>query len=269
MKKEKDTKDAPRFMRHYVHNYILDPYHELTVNVIGCGGTGSQVMTALGRMNYALKKLGHPGLHVTAFDADIVTAANCGRQLFSEQEIGSNKASALVTKLNFFFGTKWESVSEHYKEGSPMANITVSCVDTAKARLEICDSFMHPTNTTDEHATYYWLDMGNLADRGQVVLGTAPLRNVVQPKKRNDCVSTLPDVTKVFDLRNVKEKDQGPSCSLAEALSRQDLFVNSAIANAGMALLWKMFSVGYLDMQGAFLNLSTMQMNPIRITGTK
>ena len=98
MKKQQEQQDAPRFMRHYVHNYILNPYHELTVNVIGCGGTGSQVLTALGRMNYALKKLGHLGLHVTAYDGDIVTAANCGRQLFSEQEIGCNKAEALITK---------------------------------------------------------------------------------------------------------------------------------------------------------------------------
>lgn len=269
MKKQQEQQDAPRFMRHYVHNYILNPYHELTVNVIGCGGTGSQVLTALGRMNYALKKLGHLGLHVTAYDGDIVTAANCGRQLFSEQEIGCNKAEALITKLNFFFGTKWESVSDFYKKNEPHANITISCVDTAKARLEIRDCFNYVTHTSDEHHAYYWLDMGNLADRGQVVLGTAPNQSVNQPKKRKDCVASLPDVTELFDLTAIKEKDQGPSCSLAEALSRQDLFVNSAIANAGMAILWKMFSVGYLDMQGAFMNLSTMQMNPIRITNRK
>ena len=265
MMKKKDTKDAPRFMRHYVHNYILDPYHQLTVNVIGCGGTGSQVLTALGRMSYALKKLGHPGLHVTAFDADIVTAANCGRQLFSEQEIGLNKAEALITKLNFFFGTKWESIGEYYKEGSQLANITISCVDTVAARLEIRDSLEHPSNSLDEQATYYWLDLGNLADRGQVVLGTTPKRSIGQPKGRKDCVAKLPDVTEIFDLRKIKEKDQGPSCSLAEALTKQDLFINSAIANTGMAILWKMFSVGYLDMHGAFLNLTTMQTNPIRI----
>lgn len=267
MKKKKQ--DAPRFMKHYVHNYILDPYHELTVNVIGCGGTGSQVLTALGRMSYALRKLGHPGLFVTAYDGDIVTDANCGRQLFSEQEIGCNKAEVLISKLNFFFGTKWDSVSDFYKEDSPRANITISCVDTAKARLLIRSNLELKTNSygEDEGHPYYWLDMGNLADRGQVVLGT--VSSIQQPKKRNDCVSVLPDVTKLFDLKAVKEKDQGPSCSLAEALSKQDLFINSTIANAGMAILWKMFSVGCLDMQGAFLNLTTMQMNPIRISKGK
>ena len=99
------------------------------------------------------------------------------------------------------------------------------------------------------------------------MLGTTPKRSIGQPKGRKDCVAKLPDVTEIFDLRKIKEKDQGPSCSLAEALTKQDLFINSAIANTGMAILWKMFSVGYLDMHGAFLNLTTMQTNPIRITG--
>lgn len=267
--KKKEQQDVPRFKRHYVHNYLLDPYHELSVNVIGCGGTGSQVLTALGRMSYALKKLGHPGMIVTAYDGDIVTAANCGRQLFSEQEIGSNKAEALISKLNFFFGTKWDSVSEEYKLDSNPANITITCVDTAKARLTVRHNLEDKGRIYNDDIcrAYYWLDMGNLADRGQVVLGTTPKREVVQPKKRNDCVATLPDVTELFDLKAIKEKDQGPSCSLAEALSKQDLFINSSIANAGMALLWKMFTVGYLETQGVFLNLTTMQMNPIKITG--
>lgn len=266
MKKD-EKQDVPRFKKHYVHNYLLNPYHELTVNVIGCGGTGSQVLTALGRMSYALKKLGHPGLFVTAYDGDIVSAANCGRQLFSEQEIGCNKAEALVSKLNFFFGTKWESVSDFYKEDSDHANITISCVDTAKARLLIRKGFNGASNNycNDECRPYYWLDMGNLADRGQVVLGTIAKRKIEQPKKGKDCVDMLPDVTELFDLKAIKEKDQGPSCSLAEALTKQDLFINSTIANLGMALLWKMFSLGVLDMHGAFLNLTTMKVNPIMI----
>ena len=39
-------------------------------------------------MNVALQVLGHPGLHVTVFDPDIITEANIGRQLFSETEQG-------------------------------------------------------------------------------------------------------------------------------------------------------------------------------------
>ena len=60
-------------------------------------------------MSVALQALGHPGLHLTAFDPDTVTEANIGRQLFSETELGLNKATALVTRVNRFFGYAWEA----------------------------------------------------------------------------------------------------------------------------------------------------------------
>ena len=49
---------------HYTDNYLLKPYHPVTVFIIGAGGTGSQVVTNLARMNAALQASGHPGLHV-------------------------------------------------------------------------------------------------------------------------------------------------------------------------------------------------------------
>ena len=79
---------------HYTDSYLLKPYHPVTIHVAGAGGTGSQVITNLARMNVALQALGHPGLHVTVFDPDIITEANIGRQLFSETELGQGKATA-------------------------------------------------------------------------------------------------------------------------------------------------------------------------------
>lgn len=88
---------------HYTDRYLLNPYHPVTIFVIGAGGTGSQVATGLARISVALQALGHPGLHVTVFDPDTVTEANIGRQLFSGSELGLNKAAALVTRINRFF----------------------------------------------------------------------------------------------------------------------------------------------------------------------
>lgn len=246
-------------MKHYVDNYILNPTHQLTVNVIGCGGTGSQVLTSLGRMNYALKQLGHPGFHVTAFDDDIVTHANCGRQLFSPVEIGRYKAEVLVTKLNMFFGTQWESKCEMYDKGSKVANITISCTDTIASRLVIKDN-VKDSKGYDRQRQIYWLDFGNMKDRGQVILGT--FKPVKQPKGG---VGSLKCVTDIFDFSTLKDSNSGPSCSLAEALNKQDLFINSTLANIGMALLWKMFTKGVIDYHGAFLNLETMRVNPLKI----
>ena len=249
-------------MKHYVDNYIINPAHQLTVILVGCGGTGSQVLTSLGRMDYALQQLGHPGLHVTAYDPDIVTHANCGRQLFAENEVGFNKAELLVTKINMFFGTQWESRPESY--GKETANIVISCVDTAKARLQIAKELIGSKSFNDTKRLYYWLDFGNNATTGQVVLGTAG-KQIPQPKNKQGCVKILKSVTDLFDLSKVDDADSGPSCSLAEALNKQDLFVNSTLANIGMALMWKMFKYGVIDMHGAFLNLDTMKVNPIKL----
>ena len=32
---------------HYIDNYLINPQHPVTVNLIGAGGTGSQVLTGL------------------------------------------------------------------------------------------------------------------------------------------------------------------------------------------------------------------------------
>lgn len=109
----------------------------------------------------------------------------------------------------------------------------------------------------------YWVDFGNSVDSGQVVLGTPHC--IEQPKGKRGCVDLLRDITEMVDLTKVNEKNSGPSCSLAEALRKQDLFVNSTLANIGMALMWKMFTKGVLDIQGAFMNLETMKVNPIKI----
>lgn len=47
---------------HYIHNYLLNPQHPVTVNLIGAGGTGSQVLTNLARLDVTLRALNHPGL---------------------------------------------------------------------------------------------------------------------------------------------------------------------------------------------------------------
>ena len=95
---------------HYIDNYLIDPQHPVTVNLIGAGGTGSQVLTCLARLDVTLRALGHPGLSVTLYDPDIVSGTNIGRQLFSDSDIGLNKAKCLITRVNNFFGNDWRAV---------------------------------------------------------------------------------------------------------------------------------------------------------------
>ncbi|MEG1544002.1 MAG: PRTRC system ThiF family protein [Tannerellaceae bacterium] len=248
---------------HFTDKYILNPTHPITVNLIGVGGTGSQVLGALARINHALVALGHSGLHVTAYDPDEVSLANIGRQQFSVVDHGLNKAVVLVTRINRFFGSDWQAVPALYSQGRP-ANIMISCVDSVKSRLAIANAIRNGSNSIDHKQKMYWMDFGNGANHGQVVLGT--LGRIEQPKsEKYETVSEMKVITELFDLSQVNEEESGPSCSLAEALRKQDLFINSTLAQLGCALLWKLLSAGSIDYQGMYLNLDTMKVNPIKL----
>jgi hypothetical protein len=71
--------------------------------IIGCGGVGSFLAPALcmlvGKEN------------VTLIDGDTLEAKNLNRQLFTESEIGSNKAEALARKYGCAFVDNWYSES--------------------------------------------------------------------------------------------------------------------------------------------------------------
>ena len=47
---------------HYTDSYLMNPQHPVTVNIIGAGGTGSQVLTGMARLDVTLRALGHPGV---------------------------------------------------------------------------------------------------------------------------------------------------------------------------------------------------------------
>jgi PRTRC genetic system ThiF family protein len=221
------------------------------------------MLSSLARLHSTLVALDHPGLHVRAWDPDIVTDANLGRQLFSPADRGQHKATVLITRINRYFGLNWEAYPRQY-HGQKTANILITCVDTAAARVTIAESLKEKAIGAEVNRQMYWLDLGNLQKSGQVILGTIPA--VLQPKSEHTVRSSLPHVVKFFPgLKKMKDKDQGPSCSLAEAIKKQDLYINSTIAQFGSALLWKLFREGFIRHHGCFINLDTLQVNPIPI----
>jgi PRTRC genetic system ThiF family protein len=259
---------------HIVEKELLQPYNPVTVNLIGAGGTGSQLLTALARMNHALIALNHPGLIVKVFDDDKVEPANLARQLFTTAELGLFKSVALINRINRFFGTNWKAETERYgkttykQSEDAWATITLSCVDTVSARFEIGESLKIQAKNLGNcrNKPLYWMDFGNSRDTGQVVLST--VATIKQPaSKKFRTVEKLPLVTEEFKdlLIHSETSDNTPSCSLADALAKQDLFINSSLANLGASLLWQIFREGMLLNRGFFLNLKDFRTQPIKV----
>jgi PRTRC genetic system ThiF family protein len=255
---------------HFTDKYILQPTNPVTVNLIGAGGTGGQMLTALARINHALKALGHPTLQVKVFDDDVVTTANLGRQLFAQSELGLNKGVALINRINRFFGTNWKAVPMRYamqgvKEKDVQANITLSCVDTIQSRFDIATVLRNLDLKNHRDRPTYWMDFGNSYNTGQVILST--VRDVEQPaSKKFRTVAKLRFITDEFKGLLMQQDDKSePSCSLAEALDKQDLFINSAIANCGASLLWRLFRKGMTENRGFFLNLDAFRTEPLKV----
>ncbi len=243
-------------MKHHFPDDILNKNGQVGILLVGAGGTGSQLLSGLARMHFALGALDNPGFDVIVCDPDTISAANVGRQLFSPADIGRNKAECLVTRVNRFFGLDWGSSAKRAENVKGAAvDILITAVDSAKARKAVSGNFREAT---------YWLDTGNTSHTGQVVLGT--IVDIPQPVQAGT-VQHLPTVLDLYpDMeRQDTSAKQGPSCSVAQALERQDLFINQMVATCALQLLWSAFRKGYLTEHGVFVNLNPVSVRPLPV----
>jgi PRTRC genetic system ThiF family protein len=211
-------------------------------------------------LHQALLAGGHLyGIRLFLIDGDRIADTNCVRQPFSRSEIGLYKAVVLVNRLNLFWGLEWEAVPHFVRYGRdlPDSDFLISCVDTRAARAAIARIV-----SLKSRRFHYWLDTGNLADRGQFVLGQ-PLR-----RGRRDRSTRLPCVHELFPAITREEADKNdwlPACSAAEALDRQEPYINSTIANHTLALLARLFRYGRIGYHGGFVNLASGQVTPLSL----
>ena len=260
---------------HILPSYFSNPLHPISITIVGCGGTGSLLLARLARMDSALNAMGMPGIVVTAHDGDIVEQQNVGRQNFFQNDLGQNKAQNLISKINNTFGVQWKAIPYMLAVAPSPSNILITCVDNVNTRKIISNCYNNNTyserNTTlylrEENKPYYWIDTGNGKDFGQVVLST--YGNLEQPKIEGyNTVGRLEDVFQLFgEMENMEsEETQGMgSCSMAESLNKQDLFVNDSIAVSAVNLLWKILRQQSLVSQGVILNTTTQEQMPLKI----
>lgn len=250
---------------HTVPSYFVQPDHPITIFLVGCGGTGSLLLVRLAKIHKALVGLGYLGLQVTVFDPDKVSASNIGRQNFFDADVGKDKARVLVERVNRAFGTAWEAVCNYFPNGSTQTNIIISCVDSVASRRKIYEVIKEKGCLKAEYMTdlCYWMDIGNSKSSGQVILGT--LTYLDQPKDLDTAIGKLPHVFDLYPNMEKHEKPDQPSCSMAEALLKQDLFINEAVSLEAGKIIWNMLRKYRLDIVGAYVNLDTCQVTGIPV----
>lgn len=232
----------------------------VAIDIIGAGGNGSEFLDGIARMHLALTAIGHPGFHVRLWDDDTVSQTNVLRQRFLPGEVGQNKASVLINKYNLYFGLAWQAIPARFdpgcREHKVDCDLLVTCVDKAQVRVDI-----HRAYKGSWSRQFYWLDMGNDSNSGQVVLGH------LGKSKGKDLVS-LPTVLDLYpemaEQASAMDSD-GPSCSAEEALTKQEFPVNRQVATVAYTLVWNMLRHGKLDYHGAFINTLQGVTSPLRI----
>lgn len=226
------------------------------VALIGAGGTGSQLADALASMDATLRRLGHDGLQVTVFDGDAVSASNVGRSRFCAPDVGQPKSTLLVYRLNLFYGVTYKAVTRHFQKSDLCAyryDLIVTCTDKAKFRVDLATWGRGVENVL-------WLDTGNRAVDGQVVLG-----HLGQGGENR-----LPNIVDLYREEltadaGTRADDEQPSCSTAEAVARQEWSVNRTSALVAADLLWALFRQGRITHHGAHFRVSPMQVTPLPI----
>ena len=230
-------------MKHATSKELRSDY-PVPVDLVGCGGTGSLMLNHLLNLHLALRSRNRPGLCVRVFDPDTVSAANIGRQRFYAGDRGRNKAVVSVNRINLAYNVEFEAYPEQYRHLMSAA-VVISCVDSRRSRRDII-------RCCCERPAYH-LDCGNGADFGQVAIGNG--KEIAWPQQR---------FLELFDPRLDSEAD-GPSCSLAEALEKQNLYVNVFAAALAAQLLESLFLEGGLDYAGAVFNLKSFKTVPLPI----
>lgn len=219
-----------------MHHVTFDPRKTVLVSLIGVGGTGSMLLTHLVRLNQAVRALGGAGLHVQAYDPDDVSDHNLTRQNFAPADVGRNKAVVLVERCNLYAGLNWRAYPRTYEpsDHNKSVHLVISCVDSGSARHEIYESFAHQPPP-------YWLDCGNEARSGQVILG------------RFD--RTLPHILELDPTGMKGDEASGPSCSALEALTRQHLMINPNVALQAAGMLSDLLLLGCIETSAVYLRL--------------
>ena len=217
--------------------------------------------SALSRPGRREHGVGYYGIDAAMMDADVVSETNCVRQPFSISDIGLNKATVLINRINLFWGTQWKALPIYLDKRARIndlhPDIVIGCVDSRAARAAIEEALKGSLNRTS-----YWLDLGNNAASGQYILGQ-PLndRNHRKAERLRTVSELYPEIS---DVR--KAEDPLPSCSRpSKRWTGRSRSSTRHLPMSALAMLSRLFRHGRLKHHGAFFNAVTGHMSALPI----
>lgn len=156
-------------------NDVLAKCKNWHIVVVGCGGTGSNLVPHLSQLAYSLKG---ETITIDLVDEDLVEKDNVGRQFFASPDVGQNKARVLHLRYQKAWGVKLGYCPHYIREeaflerlltppeehsGAPAMPILVGCVDNHFSRRIMNNVFQKAENLI-------YLDAGNSEFAGQAVV---------------------------------------------------------------------------------------------------
>ncbi|MBV9894280.1 MAG: ThiF family adenylyltransferase [Chloroflexi bacterium] len=152
---------------------------QVTIVLVGCGGTGGFVAESLCRLMVGVRRAS-----LFLVDPDRVEQRNVARQAFDRSDVGRFKAEVLAERLSHRFGREIGYSVLPYDQRihaeafgqSTRLGLVIGAVDNAGARSAIARTLEQRTGDTrwaEGPSPILWLDSGNGRDSGQVLLGNA------------------------------------------------------------------------------------------------
>lgn len=238
---------------------ILQKFKNWHIVMVGCGGTGSNLVPHLAQLVYSLKS---EKISVVLADQDVVEPDNIGRQLFIEPEVGENKAGVLQLRYHTAWGVNI-SYHPHYiteeevlirlltppeevHKKRPVMPILLGCVDNHFSRRVFDRAFRQSENLI-------YLDAGNSEFAGQVVMGfRCKGETILKP-----AADHFPDI-----LTEQDEIQVGGTCSRNVVKEPQSLVANLWAAITMLSFLNNIIGLKEMPVSMATFNARNIIVRP-------
>ena len=253
------------------YRVVLPAVEELTVMLVGVGGTGSALAPALARLAYQLRGKGVT-VKMLFVDPDVVEFRNVLRQNFTEHEVGCFKSDALSFRLNAALGLDITAIpaplsAAHFdtwtagRDRRAGANLLISAVDNHIARAEMA-SVVQSGN-----GRWYCLDMGNERHSGQVLLGNVTNSGDIQFDRLGLCTGLpSPYIQEPMLLEPPPANVSPLSCAELTQRQEQSPVVNQMVAAIAADYAYQFLVRRELVQMATYFSLAPLTAISVRLT---